>query len=256
MAERNNSRVRGIFQNSANSYPHGQVGDSTWFSPNPHKHILGRYSPTMEIPYQKKENDTDLSGRDARTLGREGGVNGTEPSDAPKDNKPHIFNSEKEEKMVKKKSKMKKKGKKIMQKNNNESIHIPVRGVPPQSNTQQQEPGNRIESENDVNVKVVSQKSCSNSGAIEKILTFLGQLLQIDILAYRVQASVHQVSEGSREDEPHGCDKNLLMVVEKFKNESDICRIAKSVLYELINKESSIDFYSNYSVMITWEEFG
>ncbi|CAG8607803.1 3933_t:CDS:2 [Ambispora leptoticha] len=268
MTERNNSRVRGTFQNSANSYPHGQVGDSTWFSPNPHKHILGRYSPTMGIPYQKKENDTDLSGRDARTLGGQGGVNGTETSGASKDNKPHIFNSEKEEKMAKKKSKTKKKGEKIMQKNDNESLHIHVRGVPPQSNTQQQEPGNRIESENDADVEVVSRKSCPNSGAIEKMSKSLGQLLRIGTLACTgwtteepttpcrfiqpntiftadgVQAPVHQVSEGSGEDEPHERGKNSLMVVEKFKNESDACRIAKSVSYELINKESSVDFYS------------
>ena len=54
---------------------------------------------------------------------------------------------------------------------------------------------------------------------------------------------VHQVPAGSRHDEPHGRCKNNLMVVEKIKNESDARRIAKSVWYELINKESDATDY-------------
>ncbi|CAG8625766.1 4278_t:CDS:1, partial [Paraglomus occultum] len=170
--------------NSGNSYPgHAQVGDSTSFSPDPHKHILGRYSPTLGIPYQKKENDTNLSGRDARTL--------------------------------------------------------------------------------------VSLQCCPNTGGTYELSTFLGQLFRVGTLArtnwtteepttpccliqpdhiFTQNADgdhvpVHQVPAGSRQDEPHGRCKNDLMVVEKIKNESDARRIAKSILYELIKKESDVTDY-------------
>ncbi|CAG8474670.1 8690_t:CDS:2 [Ambispora leptoticha] len=59
----------------------------------------------------------------------------------------------------------------------------------------------------------------------------------------RVQVPVHQVSEDSRQDELHGRRKNSLMLVKKIKNESDAYRIAKSVWYKLINKESSVNRY-------------
>ncbi|CAG8552676.1 7364_t:CDS:2 [Ambispora gerdemannii] len=224
MTERTNNRICSTFQNPGNSYPgHGQVGVSTSFSPDLHKHILGCHSPTMGIPYQKKENGTDLSGRDALTLGGEDEDNGTGSRSIPKDNKPHAFNSEEKEKMLKKKSKTKRNEKKNMQK---EDKPLHVWGVRPQSNSatkqdvnQKQQGVIRIESPNDTDVEMPSN-----------IITEDG-----------VQVPVHKVSEDSREDEPHRRCKNSLMVVEKIKNKSDACRVAKSVWYTLINEESGVD---------------
>ena len=54
-----------------------------------------------------------------------------------------------------------------------------------------------------------------------------------------VQVPVHQVSEGSGQDEPDRRCKNSLMVVEKVKNKSDACRIAKSVSYKLVSEEAT-----------------
>ena len=175
--------------------------------------------------------------------------------------------------MAKKKSKKtKKKVKEIMQKKDDESLH--VRGGRPQSKnvtkhdiSQQQQARSRLESGNDTDIDVVSRKSCPNKETIERMSPSLGQLFRIGTLACTnwtteepttpccfiqpnniftrdgVQVPVHQVSEGSGQDEPHGRCKNSLMVVEKIKNESDACRIAKSVWYKLINKESSTDGY-------------
>ena len=61
----------------------------------------------MGIPYHKKENDTDLSGQDARTLGGQDDVNVTKSKCTPLHNKPYFFNAKKEnqEKITKKEMK-------------------------------------------------------------------------------------------------------------------------------------------------------
>ena len=103
---------------------------------------------------------------------------------------------------------------------------------------QRKSAGIRIESANDTDVEVVSRKYCPNKGTIDKMSTSLGQLFRVGTLACtnwtteeptspccfiqpnsifisdNVQVSVHQVSEGSGQDESHGRCKNLLMVVE------------------------------------------
>ena len=220
---------------------------------------MGRDSPTLGIPYQKKENDTDLSGRDARTLGGQGDVNGTKSKYTPLHNKPHFFEKNQE---------------KITKKETRETTKsLPVRGVHPQSGEghdtfQQKQEGIRVENAGDTDPGVVSLQCCPNTGTYG-VSTSLGQLFRVGTLArtnwtteepttpccliqpdhiFTQNADgdhvpVHQVPAGSGQDEPHGHCKNSLMVVEKIKNGSDAHRIVKSIWYTLIKKESDVTVY-------------
>ncbi|CAG8612973.1 8866_t:CDS:2 [Paraglomus brasilianum] len=113
----------------------------------------------------------------------------------------------------------------------------------------------------------MSLQCCPNKEAISGLSTSLGQLFRVGTLACTNwtteepttpccfiqpdhiftqnddRVPVRQVPAGSGQDEPHGHCKNSLMVVEKIKNESDARRIAESIWYTLIKKESDVTDY-------------
>ncbi|GBB98965.1 hypothetical protein RclHR1_03380007 [Rhizophagus clarus] len=125
-----------------------------------------------------------------------------------------------------------------------------------------QQSGSEIKGEVDTSVKLVQFEYCSNRSRVFEMQTSLGELLRDDTVACTIQKSdlskrtcnfvkpvhqnerhddnrsVYKVSVDYENNERYGIsDKNHLMVVEQFKNESDCYNIATSFGSVIINND-------------------